>query len=167
MLIMRGIFNYFLEYGVIMINNYEKSEIEKIKQKLKISLNHKQNNQMNETVSENQSNFSPKESLDVLKEIKIKNNLLDTLDTDISFGEKHLSLTSYLFNKQISQKYLNALKYFVLHESLEKQDEINTLLIDLVIRLTKQLENISKKNNDDKKDILDRLEKIEEKFSKV
>ena len=144
-----------------MKNKYDKTEIERIKQKLRVSLKDKQNNQKNETISENQSIFSSKELSDILKEIKGKNNLLDTLDTDLSFGEKHLSLTSYLFNKQISQKYLNALKYFILHEPLEKQNEINTLLIDLVIRLIKQLENNSKGNTED---ILARLEKIEKKL---
>ena len=157
-------FNCFLKYDVTMTKNYDKKEIEKIKQKLKVSLNDKRNNQMNETIPENQSSFSTKESLDFLKEIKDKNNLLDTLDTDLSFGEKHLSLTSYLFNKQISQKYLNALKYLILHEPLEKQNEINTLLIDLLIRLIKQLENTSKISTE--KDVLARLEKIEKNMLK-
>ena len=157
-------FNCFLKYDLDMGEIYDKTEIEKIKQKLKISLNDKQNNQTDEIISENQSTFSPKESLEILKEIKVKNNLLDTLDTEISFGEKQLSITSYLFNKGISQKYLNALKLFILYDPLEKQDEINTLLIDSVIKLVKQIESTSKSNTE--KDILARLEKIEKKMVK-
>ncbi len=99
-----------------------------------------------------------------MTEIKDKNNLLDTLDAEISFGEKQLSITSYLFNKGISQKYLNALKLFILYDPLEKQDEINTLLIDSVIKLVKQIESTSKSNTE--KDILARLEKIEKKMVK-
>ena len=143
------------------IKQNEKNEIERIKQKLKISLKNRQESQLDETNLENKSNISSEELLNALKEIKTKNDLLDTLDTEFSFSEKQLSLTSYLFNKQISQKYLNALKYFILHEPLEKQNEINTLLINLIINLTKRNGEISKS------DIITRLEKIEEKLSKL
>ena len=129
----------------------KKQEVERIKTKLRKKL----------AVKKGKTDFSELKKLEneplndkqidgFFEKLSKNKDLVEMLDMELFFGDKHMSITSYLFNKQFSQKYLKALKYYILNESLERQTEFNDEIYKVISTLyqrIKKLEDSASKNN--------------------
>ncbi len=128
----------------------EDQDIEKIKTKLKDKLTAKKGKTSFESEKLENEPLSDKQIDDFFEKLNKNKDLMEMLDKELSFGDKHMSVTSYLFNKQFSQKYLKALKYYILNESLERQTEFNDEICRVISTLyqrIKKLEDSASKNN--------------------
>lgn len=126
-------------------------DIEKIKTKLKDKLTAKKG-KMSFSESKKLENepLNDKQIDEFFEKLSENKDLVEMLDKQLSLGEKNMSITSYLFNKQFSQKYLKALKYYILNESLERQTEFNDEIYKVISTLyqrIKKLEDSASKNN--------------------
>ena len=126
-------------------------DIEKIKVRLKEKLTAKKG-KMSFSESKKLENepLNDKQIDEFFEKLSKNKDLVEMLDMKLFFGDKHMSITSYLFNKQFSQKYLKALKYYILNESLERQTEFNDEIYKVISTLyqrIKKLEDSASKNN--------------------
>jgi len=92
----------------------------------------------------------------ILKELTLRldrnANLETSIDRTLHFGNKHYGIISRIFNLQLTQNYLSALKYLILDDLVTKQSKFNFTLqesVESIINLINQNnEKIEIKLND-------------------
>ena len=78
-------------------------------------------------------------------------DLTDLLDADLSLDNQQFSIASYLFNKKTSQKYLKAMKYYILKDIIDKQTIANKNLLQIINTLIERVEKLESKIDELKK----------------
>jgi len=77
---------------------------------------------------------------DVVEELAKNSDLTSVIDPNLQFGKKHLGLALYFFNRKITQNYLQALKYYILTESVQKQTWFNNDLLKITKSIFEKIE---------------------------
>jgi len=80
----------------------------------------------------------------ILNSITKNKNLFDTSDQTLHFSKRHMSFLSKIFYLQITQNYLNALKWYFTSELVEKQTKFNSALDDGIKNLITTIHNIER-----------------------
>jgi hypothetical protein len=128
-------------------------DISRIKAKLnkQLKIRKDEEYQLKQSLKSNISKVG-KEDIDIIFEkLTINKDLTKLLNKDFSFSNSHLSIISHLFNKKISQKYLGALKYYILNDYLEKQTQYNEELLKIISILYEKIIEIQQSNDNLKK----------------
>ena len=84
-----------------------------------------------------------KKSIDRLQR---NGDLSNLIDPTLHFSDKHLGVASRIFNLQITQNYLSALKYFFLDELVSKQNIFNSATLEALDNLVNLITMIKKDN---------------------
>ena len=93
-------------------------------------------------IEKNVGFYNNKEIEQIFKNLNENKDLVNTIDKTLHFGKKHLGVAFYLFNRQITQNYLSALKYYILDEFSQKQTWFNADTLKTLEKLyLKSLEN--------------------------
>ena len=73
-------------------------------------------------------------------------NLIDLVDSNLRFSNSHLNFLQRVFNLQITQNYLSALKYFIINDFSEKQTKFNFTVEEAIKNIINLINNIKKEN---------------------
>jgi len=118
---------------------------EEFRTKLKQSIeerNELSNINSSQIVEKNVKYYSTKDIEQIFQNLNENKDIVNTIDKTLHFGKKHLGVAFYLFNRQITQNYLSALKYYILDEFSQKQTWFNADTLKTLEKLySKSLEN--------------------------